>query len=94
MFKQDILAIANDLLGDGPMRGVEFFTKWMDAIYRRSDQEPEWRKPFNLVETMNEFVKNGDIIEVEYTLGIMDYRVKSLYFRKDTQITLIEPSAS
>lgn len=39
-----------------------------------------------------ELIENGEIIEVEYTLPHMDYRVKSLYFPKDTVIEISKAS--
>jgi len=37
---------------------------------------------------LNELVMNGEIIEVEYTLPSMDYRVKSMYFPKETVVVV------
>ncbi len=36
------------------------------------------------ISELDELVKNGEILELEYTLPNMDYRIKSIYFPKGT----------
>jgi len=42
----------------------------------------------NLMPTIDELVANGDLIEIEYSLPSMPYRIKSFYFPKGTIINL------
>lgn len=37
-------------------------------------------------EALTELIAEGEIVEVEYTLPSMDYRVKSIYLPKDTLV--------
>jgi len=39
-----------------------------------------------------ELVKDGEIVEVEYTMPSMDYRVKSWYLPKDTVVVISKAS--
>lgn len=48
--------------------------------------------PDDFDSALAECIKNGDIVEVEYTLPMMDYRVKSLYFPKETVIVISQAS--
>lgn len=38
--------------------------------------------------SLKELINDGSIVEVEYILPSMDYRIKSLYFPKGTQVTV------
>lgn len=38
---------------------------------------------------LQQLIDDGEVIEVEYTLPHMDYRVKSIYFPKDTVIEIM-----
>jgi hypothetical protein len=39
----------------------------------------------NVTEIIETLVKNGEIVELEYSLPNMNYRIKSIYFPKGTQ---------
>lgn len=41
-----------------------------------------------VVKVINDLVKQGEIIEIEYTLPNMDYRIKSFYLPKGTHIEI------
>jgi len=38
---------------------------------------------------IEELVQNGDLIELEYVVPTMDYRCKSLYFPKGTELRVV-----
>lgn len=42
----------------------------------------------NVITLLDELVRSGEIQEVEYILPNMDYRIKSFYLPKNTQIKL------
>ena len=51
----------------------------------------EWSDHINyidIVETINIWVQNKDILEVEYVLPSMSYRTKSFYFCKGTEFRI------
>jgi hypothetical protein len=43
----------------------------------------------DVTESLDRLLAANQIIEVEYVLASMDYRVKSLYFPKDTRIKVL-----
>lgn len=43
-------------------------------------------------DALMELIKEGEIVEVEYTLPQMDYRVKSWYLPKDTVVIISKAS--
>ena len=69
--KEKVIELVNDF---GPIKATELVVRLIDI------------QGTNITDILDELVKNGDIIEVEYTLPQMDYRVKSLYFPKGTII--------
>jgi len=78
--KEEIIKIVNDY---EPINSIELTSKistWENNT--RNHLDDEWR----FSDVLNELVKNGDIIEMCYTLPQMDYRIKSLYFPKGTTI--------
>jgi len=42
----------------------------------------------NVIEVLDELVEEGNLVEVEYVLPNMNYRIKSVYFPKGTQIVV------
>lgn len=52
-----------------------------DVIQNLSDGE-------GIVNTISDLVKSGDLVEVEYVLPSMDYRAKSMYFPKGTEVRI------
>jgi hypothetical protein len=75
--KQVILEVVNANTG---MRGVELALKVLDRTMPRYFESPQYQ------EALDELVAEGSIVELEYTLPEMDYRTKSIYFPKGTQI--------
>lgn len=43
---------------------------------------------FNVIDLIDEMVKAGDLVEVEYILPTMNYRVKSFLLPKGTKINM------
>jgi len=69
----------------GPIKPTELIVKisnWKDE--NPDKHSDEWK----FHDVIQELIKNGDIIEVCYTLPYMDYREKSLYFPKGTEIQI------
>lgn len=52
------------------------FTQGMTINFRHND----------IVETINQMITNGDIVEVEYVLPHLNYRIKSFLLPKGTEI--------
>lgn len=73
------VAIAHLLNVHGPLNGVDLALKVMShlhpALFSREDYEL-------VVQTM---VETGEILEIEYILPQVDYRIKSMYFPKMTK---------
>jgi len=43
-------------------------------------------KSEDIIKTIEDLVREGEIVELEYILPQMDYRIKSIYFPKGTNI--------
>lgn len=74
---ETIIRIVNNNQG---LKGTELVLKLMSA-----DLNIE---ATTLLKAIDEVVQDGEIIEVEYTLPMMNYRVKSMYFPKGTVIKI------
>ena len=46
----------------------------------------------NYITCVEELVKSGDIIEIEFTVPQMDYRIKSFYLPVGTRIKIVDKS--
>jgi hypothetical protein len=75
--KQVILESVNGSTG---VRGVEL------ALTVLNKTMPHYFEPPLYQEALEELVNEGEILELEYTLPEMDYRIKSIFFPKGTQI--------
>jgi hypothetical protein len=73
--REKIIEIVNEF---GPIKATEIVVRFM------TNNEPDQ----NITDVLDELVKNGDIIEVEYTLPQMNYCVKSMYFPKGTEVQI------
>ena len=82
--EQEMLDYVNELLQGGPKRGTELVTEMVTYLHTQGIS----KDVFGVIATIDNWVRNGDIIEVEYILPSMTYRVKSLYFVKGTTIKL------
>jgi hypothetical protein len=61
----------------GPIKSNDLIVRIYEE-YRDQIENPD------IPQTINKLVRNGDIIEVEYVLPQMEYRIKSIYFPKGT----------
>lgn len=43
-----------------------------------------------LMPVLTSMVQRGELVEVEYVLPTMNYRIKSIYFPKGTEVTVVE----
>lgn len=43
-----------------------------------------------MFQALKDLVENGDIIEIEYVVPHMNYRAKSIYFPKGTELMVIK----
>lgn len=68
----------------GPIKGVDLA---VEVATHQHDVLPQ-----DLHDALQFLVENGEIVEVEYILKKMDYRCKSLYFPKGTEIHLLGDS--
>ncbi len=75
--KQVILKCIDDSTG---IRGVEL------ALAVLNKTMPHYFESSYYQECLEELVKSGEVVEVEYVLPEMSYRVKSIFFPKGTQI--------
>ena len=74
-----ILRIVNSSQG---VNGVKLVIEVMSEIGPTRLDHDEY------IECLESLVKNREIVEVEYTLPHMDFRVKSLYLPKGTTISI------
>lgn len=44
------------------------------------------------MEIIDALVSIGEIVEIEYTMPLMEYRIKSIYFPKESNVVLINNS--
>jgi DNA-binding Lrp family transcriptional regulator len=70
------------------IKGVELVTNAMEYIHKNNVPH---QVGDDLGTILNDLVAEGELIEVEYTLSTMNYRIKSLYFTKDTVVNLVNP---
>lgn len=75
--KEIILSLIRESTG---IRGVELALSVLNKTMPRYFESEMYQ------ECLEELVKSGEIVELEYTLPDMDYRVKSIFFPKGTQI--------
>ena len=76
--KEKLLKLINDF---GPITSTELVIEY--STWEKNENENE----FDFSNIVNELVKNGDILEVEYILPYMGQRT-SMYFPKNTQIEI------
>lgn len=75
--KEIITNIVNSSQG---IKAVELVLKVMEEINPVKFDEKEYNK------CLTELINNKEIVEIEYILHQMDYRIKSIYFPKGTII--------
>jgi hypothetical protein len=68
--------------GKTAIKGTELVTKAIGVMCANSLVTPETDVP----EMIDDLVARGEIMELEYVIPAMNYRIKSLYFPKGTEI--------
>lgn len=86
MFKNIILTIVYD---EGVIKGTELAARVLEEFFIRKtpDEAKHHSKLTDLYhQALNKLIEDQEIVEIEYTLPYMTYRVKSLYFPAHTRI--------
>ena len=79
--KEVLVAIVNSHQGiKGTSLGVEFVL----ATHKEGTEIPD---DFDVVQVLEELVTAGELVEIEYAVPEMEYRVKSFYLPKGSLIT-------
>lgn len=73
--KNEILKIINSRQG---IKGVDLVLALMERI------GPTMLKYQEFDSALVELIKEGEVVELEYVLPQMEYRIKSMYFPKNT----------
>lgn len=61
-------------------------------LYQRMnglDQSQLLEEDFSIEQLLDRMVKNNSIISIEYSTPNMDYRIKSIYFPKGSQLKIV-----
>jgi len=58
------------------------------AVMRAMSDNDDLFSHRDYTRTIESLVQEGELIEIEYTLPNMMYRIKSIYFPKDTKVAL------
>lgn len=67
--------------------------KAVELVVEVSQQSADFPFDMNQYEnSLMELINDNEIVEIEYTLPSMDYRVKSLYLPKDTVVIVSKAS--
>ncbi len=84
MTKEDVKKmILNIINGSSGIKATELITAVYDEAKEHSLEE------HNIVVYVEELVFENEILEIEYTLPLMSYRLKSIYFPIGTTIKTI-----
>ncbi len=83
MTTKEVCDYVDELLKDGPLRGSQLITKIVEKFYEKLTPESD------AVDILNIMVQENKIIELEYVQKNMDYRIKSMYFHRQTKIRVI-----
>ncbi len=76
---QQLITRIEDLVSNG-IKGVELATILATEFIQLEQIE--------IMGTIEELVEQGEIIEIQYVLPHMDYRIKSFYLPKGTKIEI------
>lgn len=79
-----VLNIVNDSTG---VKATELVASVVEKVLRdeSAKTEREYRIDFDMIApVIHELVTKGEILEVEYVVPNMNYRIKSMYFPKGT----------
>ena len=86
--REQIIKVVNEAQG---IKGVDLscrLTEYMNYEFNMSGEIPITTYSNLFQGIMEELVAAGEIIEVEYVLPSMDYRTKSMFFPKKTEIKI------
>lgn len=67
------------------LKGTQLGAEFAQAVHR--DKMAEVPEGFDIAQALDELAKTGDLVELEYVVPGMEYRVKSFYMPKGTMIT-------
>jgi hypothetical protein len=84
--REHIIQVVNDSQG---IKGVELSCKLIEFLILNINKKGDvpvtiYSNYFQNI--MDDLVKSGDIIEIEYILPNMSYRIKSMFFPKGTSV--------
>ena len=80
--------IITDLVESNPgIKGPDLIVQCITKMHEQGNLESHG--DVDIINVINDLVKEGEVVEVEYVLPSMAYRVKSLYFPKGTEVTLV-----
>lgn len=83
----DLEEIVCEVLGQSPGTiGARLVSEVISLVFKRTGNIP----PENLMNLLDQMVAAGRIVEVEYVVPSMDYRIKSLYFPAGTTVSVKE----
>lgn len=68
-------------------QGIKATELAVDVISENTEITPD-----DYENALSELIRNGEIVEVEYTLPSMDYRVKSWFLPKDSVVVVSKAS--
>jgi hypothetical protein len=71
------------------IKATELVVEVMMLLSESGSTLPERGSGEGIVNTLNDLVSEQEVVEVEYVLPTMTYRVKSLYFPKGTKVKLV-----
>lgn len=77
------MIISNVVNGNTGIKATELVTNVMVICRERCIVVPDTGSYFQYID---ELINEGEIVELEYTLSDSDYRLRSLYFPKGTQL--------
>lgn len=86
-FYQIFCNTVGEIMDGGPVKATELVTKltvWF--VHLPKDVKGDLKSDA-ILSTLNEMITKGDLVELDYVLPNMEYRVKSMYFPKGTYIT-------
>lgn len=81
---EDIEAAIIELVALGPLKAPDLAVGVVQTLHERNINT-DYAAPL-IVDTMDNMVSEGKIVEVEYVLPSMPYRSKSLYFPALTEL--------
>jgi hypothetical protein len=85
MCNNELQAKVIELVENG-IKGTELVTRLTTELFRREFKGKF--EPSNILQLIEDMVKEGRIREIEYVLPSLDYRVKSFYLPANTEVTI------